>query len=331
MTSRSQHWPVLGINRSSSKAKKRLARRWLTALVYQCGLDYPGGSMASSTRRTDADASRQRVGFGGLGHEPSEVPRTIKSDETGGLVELKREVAGIVRRDYGQALRQCLSRWEVREIAKEGKTRVWPRLNREQNTLVSPKEFVRQWSAFGVDFKFASLPWKEGLSLLGFYVGKIDRVRMRPLIFVNTAHHPAVVGVALDHEMGHHLTSKIFASDERAHLLSQTGLEEHLAEPAELAADTLVSLGIFPAPIARTLLDGAGRPSASNQSVEPSDPAMAKLLEYTQTDPITFQNIANHYHFRFDQIRGVKERFQALAAFVHYTKLRRALLDEYNT
>src|SRR5215831_21043691 len=100
--------------------------------------------MAFSTRRTDADASRQRVGFGGIGQELSEVARTIKADETGGLVELKGEVAGIVRRDYGQALRQCLSRCEVREIAKEGKTRVWPSLNREPPALVSPNEFVRR-------------------------------------------------------------------------------------------------------------------------------------------------------------------------------------------
>jgi hypothetical protein len=287
--------------------------------------------MASSTRRKDAGAIRRRIGFEGFGRELAEVARVPKPEETEGLAELKREVAGIVRRDYGQALRQCLSRWEVREIADEGKNRVWPSLNREPVTLVSPNEFVRQWSAFGVDFKFASLPWKEGLSLLGFYVNKTDRIRMRPLIFVNTAHHPAVVGIALDHEMGHHLTSKIFAADQRTHLLSQTAFEEHLAEPTELAADTLVSLAIFPAPIARALLGGAGRSAAPKRSIEQSDPVFSRLSEYTQSDPLTVQKIANHYGLRFDQIRGVGKRFQTLAALVHYIKLRRALLDEYNT
>jgi hypothetical protein len=290
----------------------------------------PGGNMASATRPKDAGASRRDVGFEGLGRELSEVARATTTAEIESSDELKSEIARIIHKDYGQALRQCLSRWEVREIAKEGKTHVWPGLNREPVSLVSPNEFVRQWSAFGVDFKFASLPWKEGLSLLGFYVNKIDRVRMRPLIFVNTAHHPAIVGIALDHEMGHHLTSKIFATNDRAHLLSQTGLEEHLAEPAELAADTLVSLGFCPAPIARTLFNGSGR-SAARGRMELSDPAFARLLKYTEADPVTLQKIANYYHFRFDQIRGGKKRFQALAALVHYTKLRRALLDEYNT
>jgi hypothetical protein len=275
--------------------------------------------MTPSTRQS-AGTNKGGSVFDGLVRELSSVARVTR-EKTARLAELESEIAGIMAKDYGGALRQCLSRWEVREIADEGKTRVWPGLNREPVTLVSPHEFVRRWSTFGVDFKLASLPWKGGLSLLGFYVGKIDQVRIRPLIFVNTAHHPAVVGVALDHEMGHHLTSQIFAADKQTHLLSQTGFEEHLAEPAELAADTLVSLGIFPVPIARTLFNGANRVAARSRPNNLSDPAFAKLLEY----------IANRYGFRFDHIRGVNKMLQALAALIHYAKLRRALLHEYDT
>jgi hypothetical protein len=227
------------------------------------------------------------------------------------------EAAAIAARDYGRALRRCLSRWEVREIVAEGKTRVWPGLNHQPVTLVSPNEFVRRWSAFGVDFKFANLSWKHGLSLLGFYVKRMDRVRARPLIFVNTAHHPAVVGVALDHEMGHHLTTQIFTGTAQAHRLSETGFKEHLAEPAELAADILVSIGIFPEPIARTLFNGA----ASGAQKVLSNPVFTKVVEYA----------AHRYGFRFEHITGAAKKSQALAALVHYTKLRRALLDEYHT
>jgi hypothetical protein len=276
--------------------------------------------MASSTPRNDDGASRRSTGFEGLVRELSTAGGVRRGDKTPSLAELKSEIAEIAHRDYGQALRQCFSRWEVREITDEGKTRVWPGLNRDPVTLVSPHEFVRRWSSFGVDFKFASLSWKEGLSLLGFYVNKIDRVRMRPLIFVNTAHHPAVVGVALDHEMGHHLTSQIFAADDGPHLLPQTGFEQHLAEPAELAADILVSLCMFPAPIARALFSGANRAADGNRPNQLSNPAFAKLLQY----------IGKRYGLRFDHIREVSKRFQTLAGLVHYTKLRRALLDEYN-
>jgi hypothetical protein len=274
--------------------------------------------MSASTRRNEAGVKGAGTGLESLVRELSNAGWVARANKVAGSADLRAEVAGIIRKDYGKALRQCLSRWEVREIADEGKTRVWPSLNRDPVTLVSPHEFVRRWSSFGVDFKFASLPWKGGLSLLGFYVNKIDQVRMRPLIFVNTAHHPGVVGLALDHEMGHHLTSQMFAAAERAHLLSQTGFDEHLAEPAELAADTLVSLGFLPVPIARQLFDGAKRSVRPN---ELPDTALAKLLEY----------IASRYDFRFDQIRGPNKRYQALATLVHYTKLRRALLDEYGT
>jgi hypothetical protein len=271
----------------------------------------------SAPRRKDSDVTRRYPLFGGVVR--ADAASLVGANAMSGFAALKSEVRDITRRNYGESLRGCLSRWEVKEIAGAGKTRVWPSLNREPVTLVSRNEFVRRWSEFGVDFKFASLPWKEGLSLLGFYVTKIDRVRKRPLIFVNTAHHPAVVGVALFHEMGHHLTAQIFAERGRTHLLSPTGFEEHLTAPAELAADTLVSLGIFPAPIARALFGRINLGGESSAGKSLSEPELTKVLEY----------IGHNYRFAFDQIRGTKRKLQALAGLVHYTKLRRALLDEY--
>jgi hypothetical protein len=277
--------------------------------------------MASSKRRSDTGATTPGTVQAGVIRGLSSIARVPRGSSAAGSAKLKAEITEIAERDYGKALRQCLSRWEIREIAEEGKTRVWPGLNQQPVTLVSPHEFVRRWSSFGVDFKFASLPQKGGLSLLGFYVEKIDQVRRRPMIFVNTAHPPAVVGVALDHEMGHHLTTEIFGASERVHLLSQSGFDEHLTEPSELAADTLVSLGMLPAPIARKIFRNANRAESDNQSLIVSGSAYDKqLLEY----------LATRYGFRLDQFRGTKQRFQALAGYVHYTKLRRALLDEYD-
>lgn len=217
--------------------------------------------------------------------------------------------------DDRKALRRCLSRRELWKIVSLAKARVWPDLNQEPVRLVSLDEFVCRWTAFGVDFKFASLPWKKGLSLLGFYLTKTDGLRERPLIFVNTAHHPALVGLALDHEMGHHLTARVFASaEETTHLLSLTAFKEHLADRVELAADTLVSFGIFPAHIARNLFS-----TAKGSAAGKGDRVVANVLEY----------VGSRYGVRFRLIHGVEKKWQALAALVHYTKLRRALLDEY--
>jgi len=277
--------------------------------------------MASSKRRNDADAIRSSIGFEGPVSDRRKAATTAPGDESLRLRELKGEAGDLADRNYGTALRQCLSRWEVREIADEGRKRVWPSLNRRPVKLVTLDEFVQRWSGFGVDFKFASLPWKKGLSLLGFYVKKMTREDNRPLIFINTAHHPALVGAALDHEMGHHLIAQIFgASSEQRSLLSPTAFKEHLADPPELAADLLVSLGIFPAPIAKSLLaldkdaEGKCQPGLS-------DAVFAKVLEH----------VADRYGLRIEAIQGAERKSQALAALVHYTKLRRALLDEYNT
>jgi hypothetical protein len=228
------------------------------------------------------------------------------------------EIRGIVSRDYRQALRRCLSQAQVHQIVSIAKTRVWPHLNREPVRLVSLDEFVRRWSTLGVDFKFASLSSKSGLSLLGFYLTNADGLRERPLIFANTAHHPALVGLALDHEMGHHLTAPIFGSaEDTTHLLSLTAFEDHLTDPLELSADTLVSLGVFPAPVARSLFQGA---KGAGAGIGLPNAIFDKVLEY----------ITDRYGVRLELIHRAHEKVQALAALVHYTKLRRVLLAEYD-
>jgi len=235
-----------------------------------------------------------------------------------GLSGAESEIRAIASRDYRQALRRCLSQAQVQQIVSIAKTRVWPHLNQEPVRLVSLEEFVHRWSSFGVDFKFASLSSKSGLSLLGFYLTNADGLRKRPLIFANTAHHPALIGLALDHEMGHHLTAQIFASaEDTTHLLSLTAFEEHLTDPLELSADTLVSFGVFPAPVARALFQDARGASAGAGL---SDAIFDNVLKY----------IKDRYDVRLELIRGAHEKFQGLAALIHYTKLRRALLAEYD-
>jgi hypothetical protein len=232
------------------------------------------------------------------------------------LAAKAREIKEIASSNYGAAVRRCLSRQELKEIVSWA-SRVWPTLNHKPVRLVSLDEFVRRWSVFGVEIKFAHFSSKSGLWLLGFYLPETHGVSRKPLIVVNTAHHPALVGLALDHEMGHHLTSRLLVSGkDRTHFLSFTGFKEHLTEPVELAADILVSFAIFPLPVARTVYDQGvvAKRGFSNE-------CFAKVLGY----------IASRYGFRFELLRDADKRFQALAALVHYTKLRRALMDEYRT
>jgi hypothetical protein len=263
-------------------------------------------------------AKKSKPGVERLVLKLSGYARGKARSSTPGLSAAESEIRAIASRDYRQALRRCLNQAQVRQIVSIAKTRVWPHLNQEPVRLVSLDEFVHRWSSFGVDFKFASLSSRSGLSLLGFYLTNADGLRKRPLIFANTAHHPALIGLALDHEMGHHLTAQIFASaEDTTHLLSLTAFEEHLTDPLELAADTLVSFGVFPAPVARALFRDAKGASAGAGL---SDAIFDKVLEY----------IKDRYDVRLELIRGAHEKFQGLAALIHYTKLRRALLAEYD-
>ncbi|MDO8434155.1 MAG: hypothetical protein Q7S58_17285 [Candidatus Binatus sp.] len=205
------------------------------------------------------------------------------------------------------------------EIVAEATCAVWPNLNREPVRLVSPKEFTRLWSSLGVEFRLAKLGSPEGLALLGFYAPKIGAAK-RPLICVNTAHHPAAVGAAFTHEMGHHLAARIFDSkSDQVQLLASTVYEEHLEESAELAADCLVSLGVLPQSIARKWFDDGESASARRDHRQIAKPVFAKVIDYFET----------RYRLDFAGLPSEKTEHY-LAAVIHYAKLRRALLLEYS-
>ena len=231
------------------------------------------------------------------------------------------ELRLLAQHDYGRPLRRSLARSEVREIVAEAKSTVWPHLNDESVRLVSPREFTRFWSGLGVQFKLAKLGGAEGLALLGFYVRKMGASHL-PLICVNTAHHPAAIGAAFSHEMGHHLTRRLFDSrKEHTQFLAYTAYREHLDDPEELAADILVGLGVFPETIARQIFmkPRKGRPSKYAAEELPHS-VCATVLKYFEA----------RYGLSFGKPPLSTKRLQYLAAVIHFAKLRRALLTEYD-
>ena len=57
------------------------------------------------------------------------------------------------------------------------------------------------------------------------------------------------------HEVGHHMSSEILGEDDSApvHFFIDADYASHLEEPAELAADVMVSIAGYPEPIARKI------------------------------------------------------------------------------
>jgi hypothetical protein len=228
------------------------------------------------------------------------------------------EISALSKIDYGKALRRCLSRAEVQELVELGRKRVWPLLNRQPLELLTPSEFARRWAGLGVDFRTADWTWPEGMALLGVYIRKAEGVINRPVICINTAHHPLMVGAAYDHEMGHHVTAELFDSHpESAHFLTYTGYGDHLTDPAELAPDVMVSLAGYPQAHARKLFEV--RAKARGRREGEAGDQFEKATQY----------IANHYGLNFSAKFATEKKLQCLAALIHYTRLRQALLNEY--
>jgi hypothetical protein len=231
------------------------------------------------------------------------------------------EISSLEHHDYALPLRRSLARSEVREIIDEARSAVWPRLNHEPARLVSPAKFTQHWSGLGVQFQLAKLNGADGVALLGFYVREMGRSRL-PLICVNTAHHPAAIGAAFCHEMGHHLVGRLFDSREHPpQLLTWTAYGEHLSDPEELAADVLVCLGMYPEASARKifLTPHKGKPSKSAPAEFP-DSVATTVLEFMQS----------RFGLNFGPQMASTKRLQYLAAVIHFAKLRRALLTEYD-
>ncbi len=220
-------------------------------------------------------------------------------------------------REYGRTLRSCLSRAEVREIVSEGKRKAWPHLNDEAVRLGSMSQFAERASALGADFRIAKMSWPSGLALLGFYLGSDSGLEKRPLICLNGAHHPAAVATAFLHEVGHHVTAKLFSSrNEIVQLSRQTGYEAHLSDPRELAADVLVSVGVYPRNMAAKLFDAeSARKIVASADQRIVSSAAAKA--------------ARRYGVDLESI-PTQKRLQYQAGLIHFSRLRQALLDEYD-
>ena len=231
------------------------------------------------------------------------------------------EIRSLEQHDYARPLRRSLARSEVREIIDEARSAVWPRLNYEPARLVSPAKFTQHWSGLGVQFQLAKLNGEDGVALLGFYVREMGRSRL-PLICVNTAHHPAAIGAAFCHEMGHHLVGRLFDSHQHhAQMLTLTAYGEHLSDPEELAADVLVCIGMYPEASARKIFlpPRKGKHSKS-ASAELPDSVATTVLEFMKS----------RFGLDFGPQMTSTKKLQYLAAVIHFAKLRRALLTEYD-
>jgi hypothetical protein len=236
----------------------------------------------------------------------------------------RRELERLARRDYVRNLRENLGYHELREVIASA-AKVWPNLNREQLTAPPRQRFTRmaaeRASKLGVHFQARPYDGPEGLALLGFYIENETTLLKRPLIYVNTAHHPGAVSTTFLHELGHHVTAATVKTHHKpVHFFFDADYDSHLRDPGELAADIIVSLGGYPEKIARKIFAEPWDWGLVARAGRLSDEVFCKVLKHVQ----------KRYGLDLMSRTPPGQGLHYLTGMIHYAKLRWALLAEYD-
>src|SRR5271155_4018675 len=257
--------------------------------------------------------------IGGLTSDIIKSAESASNERGPTLTTTPDEITRLWNHEYGKALRACLSRAEVREIVSVGRRKAWPQLNDGAARIGSMREFAERASDLGAELRIAKMAWPSGLAGLGFYLGGDSGLDGRPLICLNGAHHPAAMATAFLHEVGHHVTADLFSMrNDMVQLSRQTGYEAHLNHPRELAADVLVSLGMYPRNMASKLFESTRDRRIPNADENVKLPSAEKAVLDT----------ARRYGLNLKTL-PVQKKLQYQAGLIHFTRLRQALLDEY--
>ncbi len=266
------------------------------------------------------------------------VGEILASLDSSGRMELEswrnpeRDLQLVEQRDYAPSLRALLDRDALKEVVRAGRD-IFPDLNRHHDTTLverwlngDPSNYLQKLFAQVTkrrDIHFQSNPFtgEGGEALRGFFVDRDGETLARPLIYVNTAHHPVAVASTLFHEVGHLVASEVFAPQHKAvQFFFDVDYASHLDDLGELIADVVLCLAAYPVETARKLFGAAGKADPRSKALHLPDQMLSRISE--------------HYRTRF----GVSivaadippsRKLNYLGGMIHFAKLRSALLAEY--
>ncbi len=222
-----------------------------------------------------------------------------------------RNVAGL---DYGAAMKKHFDRAQLKQMLKEIR-RALPTLNLEVYRIRDVDGLTRRADDLGVVLQAHAFKGTDGTGLRGFYVNEAE-VLKRPLIWVNTATHPTAVAASFWHEVGHHLTNRMWGT--RHHSISLSfgaNYRDDLTDSKEIAADMVRVLAGYPQPTAQLLFGGSDMEALSHDA----DLLVSKVRPHVRTVMgLDFQS-------RFSP----RENLYLLGGIIHVAKLRATLLSEY--
>ena len=228
--------------------------------------------------------------------------------------EIENDFQPIARRDYERCLKMNFSRRELSKILEAFRTGL-PNLGHEQLKPMELPSLANVASRLGLKVQANPFDGPEGAGLRGFYVA--TKALKQPLMCLNTAHHRTAINSTFWHEMGHHLTVRLLPHPEDSPTLSfGRDFEDHLGDPRELAADTLVSLVCYSHSAAQKLFG----PLLQKGSAED----IHAVLSAAKT------HMSAVWGFNFDNRVLAADNLHYLEGMIHFAKLRLALLTAYD-
>ncbi len=236
--------------------------------------------------------------------------------KTPSLRDAENYVAQVASLDYVAGVRRHFDRAQLKQMLREMRNTL-PTLNREVYSVTEVGRLSRQAAELGVTLQAHAFRGSDATGLRGFYVNEAQ-VLKRPLIWVNTATHPVAMAASFWHEVGHHLTNRIWGIRHQPISLSfGAHYRDDLADPKEVAADMVRVLAGYPQAAARRLFGG---PDLDALFHDPD-----RLVSKGPAPRYVRKVMGLDFQARFSP----KENLYYLGGIIHVAKLRITLLSEY--
>jgi hypothetical protein len=234
--------------------------------------------------------------------------------KTRSLRQAEGYIRSVVELDYGAAMKKHFDRHQVKSMLAEMR-RALPTLNLEMYRVTAVGGLSRKAADLGVVLKAHAFKGADATGLRGFYVNEAE-VLKRPLIWVNTATHPTAMAASFWHEVGHHLTNRIWGTrPQAAGLTFGANYHDELVDPKEMAADMVRVMAGYPKATAERLFGGP----KMGALVRNADRLVATAAPYMRSV----------MGFDFKAEISPQENLYYLGGIIHVAKLRTTLLSEY--
>lgn len=260
-------------------------------------------------------SEREGVTLRGTVREVLAVSKRGRGKERLSLRDAESALRVASRQHYARRLRRLLDRQQVSEIIGEF-SKALPNLNVDIMRERDPRGLAQIAAKLGAGFNAMPFDDASRSGLRGFYIRRSEVIK-RPLICVNAATHPVVMASSFWHELGHHLTARLFDnSSSQLNLSFSTNYHHHLKDPAETAADMVSVLAAYPHSTAIRLFA-----PWLDQGLAPNADSLVGTLR-------------PHLHsvsgFDFERRFSAIQNLRYLSAMVHFGNLRWALLSEFD-